>query len=148
MGEECAASGNVGEVETDAFDAAFGFFVAEEFFFVIQQGGQIDFNPVERGRQIHTIGAGVEAGGEVDDGVHTLRDLLGDELIVEESAHDQRPGHAGAEIARFGDLFAARASEASGERVAEKGVAAIIFEGADVGDGESGVGNVANERFG
>src|SRR5438093_7890316 len=146
-GEKLPARSNIGQIEARAIKNADRLLATKSFLFIIEDSRQVDFDPMKRCWQIHSIGTRVEAGSQVDDHVDALPDLLLDEFVVCISACDPGPRCALAERHGFRDLVAALACEAPRERIAENGIRPFRFASAVNGREERGVGDVADEGF-
>src|SRR5438034_6274509 len=144
-GEKLAARSDIGQIEAHAIENAGRLLATKNLLFVIEDSRQIDFDPMKRCWQIHSIGTRVEAGSQVDDHIHALPDLLNDEFVVCISACDPGPRCALAERHGFRDLVAALACEAPREQIAENGIGPFRFAGAVNGREERGIGNIADE---
>src|SRR5439155_17438164 len=81
-GEKLAARSDIGQIEAHAIEKAGRLLAMKNLLFVIEDSRQIDFDPMKRCWQIHSIGTRVEAGSHVDDLDHALPDLLLDEFVV------------------------------------------------------------------
>src|SRR5438093_2815683 len=110
-GEKLAARSDIGQIEARAIKNAGRLLATKNLLFVIEDSRQVDFNPMKRCWQIHSIGTRVEAGSHVDNHVDALPDLLLDEFVVCISACHQGPRCALAERQGFRDLIAAIARE-------------------------------------
>src|SRR5436190_16733091 len=143
--EQLAARSDIGQIEARAIENAGRLLATKNLLFVIEDSWQIDFDPMKRCWQIHSIGTRVEAGSQVDDHVDALPDLLLDEFVVCISACDPGPRRALAERHGFRDLVAPLACEAPRERIAENGIGPFRFAGAVNGREERGIGDVADE---
>src|SRR4029077_17518819 len=133
--------------EARAIENARRLLATKNLLFIIEDSRQVDFDPMKRCWQIHSIRTRVEAGSQVDDHINTLSDLLLDEFVVRMSACDPGPRCALAERHGFRDLVAALACEASRKRIAENGIGPFRFAGAVNGRKERGVGDIADEGF-
>src|SRR5216117_1188387 len=96
-GEKLAARSDIGQIEAHAIENAGRLLATKNLLFVIEDSWQIDFDPMKRRWQTHSIGTRVEAGSQVDDPIDALADLLLDEFVVYISARDPRPRCALAE---------------------------------------------------
>src|SRR5439155_6418193 len=144
-GEKLAARSDIGQIEAHAIENADRLLATKNLLFVIEDSWQIDFDPMKRCWQIHSIGTRVEAGSQVDDHVDALPDLLRDEFVVRISACDPSPRCALAERHGFRDLVAALARKAPRKWIAENGIGPFGFAGAVNGREERGIGDVADE---
>src|SRR5436190_8730129 len=144
-GEKLAARSDIGQIEARAIENAGRLLATKNLLFVIEDSRQVDFDPMKRCWQIHSIGTRVEAGSQVDNHVEALPELLLDEFVVCISACDPGPRRALADRHGFRDLVAALAREAQRERIAENGIGPFRFAGAVNGREERGVRDIAHE---
>ena len=103
----------------------------------------IDFDPAQRFRQRHAVGARVQPGAEIKDGVHALGDGLLYECVDDAGADDDGPpAHHGLRRQAGDDRPAAFARQFVCERIAKQGIRAFAFDGAIGCRHEGGVGDV------
>ena len=81
VGEERAARGGVAEIDGAALEPAAGRLVAQALVLEVDGGGEVDLDPAKRRRKLEAIGARVEAGAEVENGVAAVGDRLADEVV-------------------------------------------------------------------
>src|SRR5206468_6617698 len=81
-GEKLAARSDIGQIEARAIENTGRLLATKNLLFVIEDSRQIDFDPMTRCWQIHSIGTRVEGGRQVDVHIHAVPDLLNDELDV------------------------------------------------------------------
>jgi hypothetical protein len=110
-GKKRAPRGHVRKIEPDALEGAARPLLAQDGLLVTEDPGQVHLDPGKRRVERHPVRAGVEAGGEVDDHVGALRDLLRDETVEEDRAHDPGPGVPIVPLHLRGDRVAPRARE-------------------------------------
>src|SRR5712691_9424509 len=127
--EQSLTSGNIGEVEWNALQAANRFFAAKNALFFFQDGGKVHLDPAHVLRERHAIGAGVEPGSEIDNRVRAFFDRSQDSPVKEVSTKRLGPLSAGARHLAM-NFFAAPAGEFSGKGIAEERVGTIGLHGA------------------
>src|SRR5439155_9245379 len=66
-GEKFAARSDIGQIEAHAIENAGRLLAMKNLLFVIEDSRQIDFDPVKRRWQIHSIRTRVETGSQVND---------------------------------------------------------------------------------
>src|SRR5437762_8989514 len=64
-GEKLAARSDIGQIEARAIENTGRLLATKNLLFVIEDSRQIDFDPMKRCWQIHSIGTRVEAGSQV-----------------------------------------------------------------------------------
>src|SRR3989449_3891435 len=85
--EQSLTSGNIGEVERNALQAANRFFAAKNALFFFQDGGKVHLDPAHVLREAHAIGAGIEPGSEIDNRVRAFFDRSQDSAVEEVGAN-------------------------------------------------------------
>ena len=92
MLEQRAPRRVIDEVGPDELDAAARSLTRECAFLIREDSLEVDIDPMQPRREIETVGARVETGREVEDGIDALLgDQADDDFIHHRGPHDHRP---------------------------------------------------------
>ena len=105
----------------------FSFF---KMFFISQQPRKVYLDPLECRRKLHAVGPCVQAGGEIDDHIHTSAHGFENIAIDQVSSDHDDPGVSCGFRQGIGDLLAALSRQPLGEIVLEQRVTAFALAGA------------------
>src|SRR5580658_1584011 len=154
--EEMLSRLRVCKVDGDSLDAASGLFAGQQLRLGVEDLRSIGFDPYERAGKLQTVGAGIQSGCEIEDGVRLdALDAVEDQLVEDGRSHGENPreptrpwmgarqgGHP------FSDPLPALASEPAGERIAEPSVGTLGFQRTVKGHPTCRIRDVLNERRG
>jgi hypothetical protein len=108
---------------------------------------KIDVEPAEGSGKVEPPRTRIEAGRQIDHGVHAaIVDAIEDHLVEHRGADDHRPRQLPAALQLAHDLQPALAGQTLGERIAEDGVGASGLHGAVDRDPSRRVGYVADRH--